>query len=61
MQGPGLSDDIDREAADALDDASRPLLVQALSGDEQDFDDESPLDDVVSQLSGRSRPKDERV
>lgn len=61
MQGPGLSDDVDREAADALDDATRPLLVHALSGDELDSDNESPLEDVVSQLSGRPRSKDERV
>lgn len=41
MQGKGLSPEIDREAADALDDATRPLLPHLLSSsDSLLFDEE---------------------
>lgn len=63
MQGEGLTPEIDREAADALDDASRPLLRHVLSSSESLVDDEqSPLVDVLDQLDGNGKSaNDSRV
>lgn len=64
MQGQGLTPEIDREAADALDDASRPLLRHVLSSSESLVDEErSPLVDVLDHLdgNGKSASNDDRV
>lgn len=55
----GLSPEVDEEAADALDEAARPLLVQALSSNSQNDDDEeeAQLDAVVNDLIDTGAPR----